>query len=361
MFTTRKIITSGNNKLEDNHSIYFDGDQDAMFSAMNSNTWTCSSTSVGADVSADWNTISCWFYLDKTGGVQRIWNMGSSNPGIFIQTAGSDVGLFYNTGASEKLGFDFPNGSWNDVLNSWNHITVSVQMTSHYNGTHDDVSLQGSTYVRELSDSKSDAMLPLMWFNGVQQTVTYHDSYRSQRTNDLGNGGQLFIASNSGDESNNSQPFKGYISDIACYKTKFTDAMAKAVYNNREPFDHNDWSVGKNYCTYWNRMGDSPGDVKPFYYDNMKDVFDDTSDASNYGKCYSSSANVWNFNGNSAASALSDDTDITSHANFTAVNCTATMQSSNSDTGLEIKNTTKIRALSFFNIFYQCLCYRFGF
>ena len=245
MFQTRRITSLSGDKFRDQYSCYFDGTDDGLYAPNNSNTFSSSD--------ADWNTITCWMKIDGSpSGSRRLWNMNGANPGWIFATSGSNWDIGYNTGNSDKLGLQQDKSLWASI---WKHTIMSFQRNSVSNDT-------------ALDNTSSDELHPLIWIDGVAQTVAYIGATTDSNSAEHSAGSELEIASNG--NSSNSQPFKGWISDLAVYKgLQFTNAQAKTVYNNREPFDHNSWSTGANSCTLWLRFGDGLENGSGNYvYDN---------------------------------------------------------------------------------------------
>tara|TARA_R100000008_G_scaffold73111_1_gene51477 strand:- start:1532 stop:2350 length:819 start_codon:yes stop_codon:yes gene_type:complete len=237
MFSTRRITTIGGIE-RDNKSVYWDGTDDAIHFPMKANSWN--------DSTGDWNTVSCWFKIPTghTESIQRIWNVSGHNPGLLIVNSGGVYQVGYNTGNSEKLGFTMAYGELRD---KWHHIIMTFERNANSNDT-------------ALDDSGTGLMKPIFWLNGKNMgEPTYYSATNSNGAN-LNDGSEFSVGSNQPEGTNNTQDFEGWVADVACYKTKFTDAMAKTVYNDGRWFDHNNWATGANYCTLWARMGDTAGD-----------------------------------------------------------------------------------------------------
>jgi hypothetical protein len=245
MFTSRRITSMGGDKFRDEYSNYFDGTDDGLYAPNNSNTFSSSD--------GDWNTITCWMKLDgTTPNTQRLWNMNGANPGWIFTTNGDNWDLGYNTGNSDRLGVRQDKSLW---ANKWKHVIMSFQRNSVSNDT-------------ALDNSSAGQLYPYIWIDGVAQSVAYNGGQSNSNSAEHNAGDELEIGSNG--NSDNTQPFKGWISDLAVYKgLQFTNAQAKTVYNNREPFDHNSWSTGANSCTLWLRFGDGLENGSGIYvYDN---------------------------------------------------------------------------------------------
>jgi hypothetical protein len=194
----------------------------------------------------------------------------------------------------------------------------------------------------ELDNTSANELFPLLWIDGVPQTVAYNGGTASSNSADITDQSDLQIGSNQVMNAVNTQPFYGHMSDIACYKVKFDNQMAKTVYNGREPFDHNSWSTGSNYLTIWGRFGDGDEDIKNPSYGLMTETFtnDEASPGSNdYGNCYNTDNTMLNFVNDSAAVTGGDGYDVVANSAFTANNCTALIETDNSETGLQITNT----------------------
>lgn len=323
MFKNRAITTRGGRSFRDEHSVYFDGTSDTLHVNLDDDSMQCSSTSEGADVSGDYNTVVVWFRSQGTTSTQRVWNVDGANPGLSIFNNGGQPWLCYNSGQSEKLGFKLAD-NYTDLQRHWFHVTMSYQMTAH-SGTV------------ELDDS-SALDKPDIWCNGVKQTLSFIDSnVGSARINEGGTGPVFAIAGNGGIDGPNTQPFKGWISDLAIYKQRFYSSHARVVFNGGRPFNHRAWHTSQN-LTYWNRMGDKPGDFSGRYFDDMRSYFDASAGSSNYGICYS--GNKFQFHTGSTISGESAGYNIIANTGFTASNATATMQTDNSSIGLEIENTS---------------------
>tara|TARA_R100001594_G_scaffold14555_3_gene30993 strand:+ start:3077 stop:4441 length:1365 start_codon:yes stop_codon:yes gene_type:complete len=325
MLPSRRITTSGSGKLKDESSVYFSDNlaDDSLNVNCIANTWNAS---VG-----EWNTISCWFKMDTDNSTRRIWNINSARPGLLLTTRDGAWQISYNTGNSDRMGFS----KTFDEMKRWNHIIMSWEV----NNIGDDTAL---------TDLETGKMKPLMWFNGVRQSIGYQTGgVTTSNACDHDNATNLEISSNSGNDANNTQPSKMWMSDLAGYKTKFDDSMAATVYNGKEPFNHKDWSIGSQYLTLWYRFGDESGDTVPTYHENMATIFtDDTSSpgSNDYGNLYDDDRKMLRFNGESTAFDNADEAgsgyDVLANSAFTGVNCTAEVVDDDSATGLEITNTT---------------------
>ena len=325
MFPTRRITTSGGDVFRDENSVYFSDNlaNDSLDVNCISNTWN---ESVG-----EWNTVSCWIKMDTTSSTRRIWNIHGNAPGLFFVASGDNWQIAYNTGNSDRLGFTKPK----DKMDSWHNIIMSWEVNNVSNDT-------------ALDDSTTGLMKPLLWFDGVLQSTSYLSGGVSNSNScDTGNATNIAISSNTNNDGNNTQPSIMWMSDLAGYKTKFDNSMAKIVYNGREPFNHKDWSVGSQYLTLWYRFGDAGGDKEPAYFENMKTIFtDDTSSpgSNDYGNLYDDDRKMLRFNGESTAfdnaGTAGSGYDIIANSAFTAVNSTAEVVDDDSATGLEITNTT---------------------
>ena len=237
MFTSRRIATIGGIE-RDNKSVYWDGTDDSITFPMKADSWSASD--------GDWNTVSCWFKIPTghTESTMRVWNVNNHNPGLLIANTGGVYQVGYNTGNSERLGFTM---TFSELRDEWLHIIMTFERNSNDNDT-------------ALDNSEAGLMKPILWLNGKNMgESTYYGTASSNGAN-LGSGEQFMVGSNFGEGQDNTQDFEGWVADVACYKTKFTDAMAKTVYNDGRWFDHNNWATGANYCTLWARMGDTAGD-----------------------------------------------------------------------------------------------------
>tara|TARA_Y100001937_G_scaffold126872_1_gene197319 strand:+ start:2442 stop:3785 length:1344 start_codon:yes stop_codon:yes gene_type:complete len=312
MFPTRRITTSGD-KFRNDNSIFLDGVDD----------WIHVNTTNGtfAESNGDFNTISIWVKIDSnTGGATRIWNTASSNPGLMIQKGDSNTEIGYNTGNSERIGVELPNSQ---VLDRWINIIMSFERNSVSNDT-------------ALDNVSTGELYPLMWIDGVRQSVSYVSSTTDSNSADVNQGSDLFIGSNAGLGSNNSQALTGYVADCAIYKgVKFTNSMAKTVYNDREPFDHTDWSVGAKYLSMWTACGGAGQDAKGVY-GPMTDLIAD--DASNGANLYSDDNSEFLFSSESVA-AGTDSYDVAANSLITTTNATALIEQSSGTHHMLITNT----------------------
>ena len=248
MFPSRRT-TMGGDVFRDEHSMYFDGVDDSIhFQSNIAGTFNeTPATSAGhTDPTVYWNTITCWVKLDGTSSPQRLWNVEGANCGWLFAAAAADWDLGYNTGNSDRLGIRDAQSNWTGI---WKHCIMSWEVNT---GMSDNTALD---------DSTAGLMLPLLWVDGVKQTVAYNGGTANSNSTNLNDQSVLAIGSNAVDGGSNTQDLKGYIADLALYKRKFDNNMAKTVYNGREPFNHNSWSTGANYLTLWARMGDTAGDT----------------------------------------------------------------------------------------------------
>ena len=319
-------LNQSGGSFKDENSVYFSDNlaNDSLNINCISNTWN---SSVG-----EWNTISCWIKVDTTTSTRRIWNINSARPGLLIISSGDNLQIGYNTGNSDRLGFT----KTKEQMKSWHNIIMSWEVNNISNDT-------------VLDDGGAGTMKPLLWFDGVAQSTSYMSGgVSNSNACDHDDATNLEIASNAGNDANNTQPAIMWMSDLAGYKTKFDDSMAKIVYNGREPFNHKDWSIGSQYLTLWYRFGDTPGDTVPTYHENMATIFtDDTSSpgSNDYGNLYDDDRKMLRFNGESTAfdnagTGGVDAYDVLANSAFTGVNCTAEVVNDDSATGLEITNTT---------------------
>lgn len=311
MFPTRRITTSGD-KFRNDNSIFLDGVDDS-FVVNTVNTFS--------ESNGDFNTISIWVKIDSnTGGATRIWNTASSNPGLMIQKGSSNTELGYNTGNAERIGVIIPNSEFYD---KWVNIIMSFERNEVSNDT-------------PLDNVSTGQLYPLMWIDGVRQTVSYVSTAINSNSADVNQGADVYIGSNVGLGSNNSQALKGYVADFAIYKgIKFTNSMAKTVYNNREPFDHTDWSVGAKYLSMWTACGGAGQDAKGLYHP-MTDLIAD--DASNGANLYSDDNSEFLFSSQSTAAAT-DGYDIAANSLITTTNATALTEQDSGSHHMLITNT----------------------
>ena len=238
MFTSRRISTMGGVE-RDNKSVYWDGTDDAIHFNGKENSWN--------DTNGDWGTVSCWFKIESghTEGNLRIWNLVGANPGLLVTNTGGRYEVGYNTGNSDRIGFTM---TYKELRDKWHHIIMTFERNSNAADT-------------ALDDSGTGLMKPLLWLNGQPKDNDYLSGGNTNSNGcDFNQNNNIAIGSNSGEGGSNTQDYQGWIADVACYKTKFTNGMAKAVYNDGRWFDHNNWATGVNYCTLWARMGDTAGD-----------------------------------------------------------------------------------------------------
>ena len=248
MFPSRKITVLGGDKFRDEHSMYFDGTDDSIHFPNKSGTFSATE--------GDWHTVCCWSKnLSGFTTTMRLWNANVHDPGFLFASSSANWKIGYNTGASEQIGVNQKKSEWDGV---WKHTIMSFEVSDH----------EGNV---ALDNSGTGLMMPLIWIDGVSMNTVdtggvFSVDYQTAADNDDSNETNIQVASpfaigsNKLDEGTNSQPYAGWISDISVYKVKFTDDYARTVYNSGEPFDHNNWTVGRNYCTLWGRMGDAHGD-----------------------------------------------------------------------------------------------------
>ncbi len=189
-----------------------------------------------------------------------------------------------------------------------------------------------------LNNSSTGQLYPLMWIDGVRQTVSYMASASASSSNsaDLDQDSDFMIGSNQVLNSNNSQAVKGYFADCAIYKgIKFTNSMAKTVYNNREPFDHTDWSVGAKYLSMWTACGGAEQDARGVYLP-MTDLIAD--DASNGANLYSDDNSEFLF-GSESVAAGTDGYNIEDNSLITTSNATALTEQDSGTHHMLITNT----------------------
>ena len=309
MFPTRRITTSGD-KFRNDNSVYFDGVDDAL--QFNSPVNTLASNDY------DWNTIALWFKVDPSSTASlRIWQVEGSNPGLLMVKSGGYAELGYNTGASERIGVDITTDNFDG---KWVHAIMSFERNSH-------------SGQQTLDDSGSGLFLPLLWLNGVRQTITYVREIDSNSCNHSSNN-KLSLGSNQVN-GNNSQPFHGWISDFAVYKgLKFDNQMAKTVYNGRNPFNHNGWKHGKD-LTVWSMLG---GGNSPTVsnYGLMTDIIPD--DASNGANLYNADNTEFNFTTGASTASLTNGYNVVANSLFTEDNVTALITHT-AVTRLKVTNT----------------------
>ena len=237
MFTSRRITTIGNIE-KDNKSVYWDGADDGVHFPMKDNSWNATD--------GEWNTVSCWFKI-PTGHAEnsmRVWNVGAAKPGLKIYLLYSNYEVAYNTGNSDRIGFTM---TLKELRDRWHHVVITFERNSYADDT-------------ALDDSGTGLMKPLLWLNGQPKDNNYMTGNQNSNSCDISSGQAISIGSNAYEGGNNTQDFQGWVADVACYKTKFTNGMAKTVYNDGKWFNHNSWTTGVKYCTLWARMGDTPGD-----------------------------------------------------------------------------------------------------
>tara|TARA_R100000278_G_scaffold123219_1_gene112032 strand:- start:3495 stop:4832 length:1338 start_codon:yes stop_codon:yes gene_type:complete len=313
MFPLNRTILCSGDRFRNDNSVYFDGVDDAL--QFNSPANTLSSNN------GDFNTIAVWFKLDPSAVANlRVWNVESSNPGLLMVKDGNNWEIGYNSAAAERIGVelseDYFSGKWVHAILSFERQNFGGQQTLN---------------------NTPGTLLPLFWLNGVRQTATYVRSSASHSANHNSNS-KLSLGSNQ-HNGNNSQPFHGWISDFAVYKgLKFDNQMAKTVYNERNPFNHNEWKHAKD-LTVWSMLGGGNSPTVP-NYGLMTDLISaDSSDAANNGaNIYGDNNTRFNFQSNTSTASLTDGYNVATNSLFTVDNATALI-THDTVTRLKIANT----------------------
>ena len=252
MFPARAMTILGGDSFRDEYSLSFDGtDENIRIPA--------------TTFDVDDNTISFVFWAKRaaTNAVHCVLgNTGEAESKHLRFTSAGNIKLENNTAAEEAV------MTLNTDDTSWHHYVVAVSsgtVTAYQDGIA--MSVSGST---------------------LTTTAVTFDTIAGQGT--------------SGDSYN----FNGNISEIAAYNITLTSSQAKMVYNDREPFDHKNWSKTGNLTQWW-RMGDCRLD------DGNGLIGDETNailDGNIQNTAFSADATIAGFTGESATG-------------FTAVNTNA--------------------------------------
>lgn len=213
MFTSRKTVVTGGNKLKDDFCVNFDGADDMI---------DLGSISGDLRLSGSSGAIIAWINPTLTGDeYQRLVDKSDGSNGangyaLFIKKDGSITG---NMDGTAKI--TTPTGVV--VADKWQHLVWTWNGTTQY------------AYV-----------------NGVQVQATNNvNTPPSDTTN-------MRIGSWNHDVA---REYKGRISEVAIYNIGLTASQVKTIYNGRDPYDHNDGIAPSNLLGWW-RMGDGILDHK---------------------------------------------------------------------------------------------------
>ena len=213
MFTSRKTVVTGGNKLKDDFCVNFDGADDMI---------DLGSISGDLRLSGSNGAIIAWINPTLTGDeYQRLVDKsdganGANGYALFIKKDGSITG---NMDGTAKI--TTPTGVV--VADKWQHLVWTWNGTTQY------------AYV-----------------NGVQVQATNNvNTPPSDTTN-------MRIGSWNHDVA---REYKGRISEVAIYNIGLTASQVKTIYNGRDPYDHNDGIAPSNLLGWW-RMGDGILDHK---------------------------------------------------------------------------------------------------
>lgn len=213
MFTSRKTVVTGGNKLKDDFCVNFDGADDMI---------DLGSISGDLRLSGSSGAIIAWINPTLTGDeYQRLVDKsdganGANGYALFIKKDGSITG---NMDGTAKI--TTPTGVV--VADKWQHLVWTWNGTTQY------------AYV-----------------NGVQVQATNNvNTPPSDTTN-------MRIGSWNHDVA---REYKGRISEVAIYNIGLTASQVKTIYNGRDPYDHNDGIAPSNLLGWW-RMGDGILDHK---------------------------------------------------------------------------------------------------
>ena len=204
MFPSRRVIFSGGEKFKNEYSVAFDGTDDNI-------------RIPEIEYNVDGSTVSFVFWLKRAaiGATQVIIGHTSSNGNSFMRFNSSNEIKF----ESDTNG-DVATVTQNTIDTEWHHYVITASsgtVTAYQDGV-----------VCSVSGNVGDDNFTINTIGG-------------SGTNGVDN------------------EFNGTISEIAAYDIAFTSSQAKEIYNDREPFDHKNWSKTGNLTQWW-RFGDGKFD-----------------------------------------------------------------------------------------------------
>ena len=213
MFTPRKTVVTGGNKLKDDFCVNFDGADDMI---------DLGSISGDLRLSGSSGAIIAWINPTLTGDeYQRIVDKsdggnGANGYALFIKKDGNITGNI--DGAAKVVS---PAGDL--VADKWQHLVWTWDGTTHY------------AYVNGVEvQSNSSSSTPQSGTTNMRIGSWNHDVARE---------------------------YKGRIAEVAIYNIGLTASQVKTIYNGRDPYDHNDGIAPSNLLGWW-RMGDGILDHK---------------------------------------------------------------------------------------------------
>tara|TARA_R100000664_G_C2715269_1_gene110635 strand:+ start:111 stop:881 length:771 start_codon:yes stop_codon:yes gene_type:complete len=221
MFISKKIAISGGDIFRDDYSVAFGGTDEYIDTGA-----TFNSTFQGD------HSISVW--IKPTDGQPGITNIlsgykNSSEQDIMylaILSTGK-VRYYFEANNDDDL-IDSGSAVFADGQNDWTHLVITSEKSA----------VKGfKLYVNGVlnTEANSNAVSDSNWGQFTTDLNLYIGGYNNQGTNGL--------------------HYTGGMSDFAIYNKVLSASEAFSIYNNRQPFNHNDSSFKGNLVT-WYRMGD---------------------------------------------------------------------------------------------------------
>tara|TARA_R100001594_G_scaffold87585_1_gene121911 strand:+ start:9324 stop:10094 length:771 start_codon:yes stop_codon:yes gene_type:complete len=221
MFISKKIAISGGDIFRDDYSVAFGGTDEYI------DTGTTFQSTFRGD-----HSYSMWIKPDD--------GQPSGTTHMFLGTKDSSEDYIYGAILeSGKIRYFFKANNDNDQLDTdtavftdgqqeWTHIAITAQKSA---------SLGFKLYVNGVlhKEQNSSATSSENWEAYTSSTNFLIGAYNNEGTAAL--------------------PYEGGMSDFAIYNKVLSASEVFSIYNNRQPFNHNDSSFKGNLVT-WYRMGD---------------------------------------------------------------------------------------------------------
>ena len=211
MFTSRRITTMGSDSFRDDFSLEFDGSNDYV------------STQFSPDYIHTNASMGMWIKLDNFDDSQQI-GCGGSSKGWAMGFNGSSQAIISvantnNVGAPITI-------SPTPVIGQWIHYVVTA--------------IDGTATV---------------YINGVAQGTMSYTQNSSHNPSELANNTFSIGMKTNHDATSTVTPVNGKISEVFQYNKGLTAFEVRAIYNNREPYNHKEGIASGNLNAWW-RMGD---------------------------------------------------------------------------------------------------------
>ena len=224
MFPARRIIMSGGDVFRDEYSIAFDGGNDYIVA-----------DGTNIDFGTNDFTLSLWFNPkgDNTDTYFMSQHASSDNRWYFRLNSSGQVHFYSAIGGSGAIAL---NSTAVVNTNRWTHIVLSVDRDS---------ATGANIYINGTLDTTSN--------QSAHASVDYNVSTVSpdtagQEDLNIGRWATVYAAAKA-------------MSEIAIYHQALSSSEVKAIYNNREPYNHKE-GVAKGNLKAWYRMGDGIFDQK---------------------------------------------------------------------------------------------------